>query len=297
MSTQTVRRDLVELEGGGLVERVRGGAVAAIAEVPEAVDQRARNPGEKRRIGAAAAQRVTGGTVVFLGGGATTEAMAPFLDGVRAVTVVTNALNVAAALARLPALEVVVVSGYLRHAALTLHGHLAEQTVDEFRFDQAFFGCFGVDPEGDVTDESLPEAHLNRHVLARSARLVVLADHTKFTRRGPVRLAALDDVDTLVTDAGARARRAAPGARARRGGPGGLGSGDGLDRTAHGPRARRRQRPARARHPARARARARDRRRGGPPPPGLRSYSPRRASRGARPWKRRKAFANWAGWR
>src|SRR3712207_3578648 len=97
VSLQTVRRDLAWLEDEGVLERVHGGAVWLEGSADElAVIDRSRiNADGKRRIGEAAARLVAPGSTVFVSGGTTTEHMVGFLDGVRGLTVVTNAVNIA----------------------------------------------------------------------------------------------------------------------------------------------------------------------------------------------------------
>lgn len=204
VSSQTVRRDLAHLEDEGLVTRVHGGAIAVDAAMEvDALQRAGRHLAEKRRIGQAAARLVEPGSTVFISGGTTTEQLVPFLEGIRGLTAVTNALNVATALARCPEVEVIVLSGYLRHSELTLLGRMAEESVGELHIAHAFYGCFGVDPDAGLTGASLAEVSTDCRIIAAAGRLTALADHTKFHQRGPVRLAATERMSTLVTDRGA----------------------------------------------------------------------------------------------
>jgi len=207
VSVQTVRRDLDALDEQGLIERVHGGAVAAepaSATVEGAAPERSfLHADEKKRIGAAAAALVEPGSTIFLSGGTTTEHVVPHLPEQARVTVVTNAINVVYALSSRPDVEGILLGGYLRHSELTLLGPMAEEAIGQFRFDQALYGCFGLDPEDGLSGASLVETAMDRAVIASVERLMILADHTKFSQRGPVRLAEVPRISTLVTDAGA----------------------------------------------------------------------------------------------
>jgi len=203
VSLQTVRRDLASLEEGGLVQRVHGGAVVHDRPEPEEIEALNRagiRQEQKRRIGAAAARLVEPGTTIFLSGGTTTEHVVPFLEHIRGLTVVTNAINIAQALARHPEIEVIVLSGYLRHRELTLLGRLVEEAIGQFNIDRALYGCFGLDPDDGLTGASLEEASTDRAIIAAVDRLTVLADHSKFAQRGPVRMAERSRISTVVTD-------------------------------------------------------------------------------------------------
>jgi DeoR family transcriptional regulator of aga operon len=206
VSPQTVRRDLDSLAADGLVRRVHGGAVVDSSgdggEGPQ-LERAALNRAEKRRIGALAAARVTDGETIFLSGGTTTEHVVPWLEHVRRLTVITNAVNIAYLLGRHPDVQVIVLTGTLRHTEMTLLGQLAEDAVADFRIDHALYGCYALDPDEGLYGASLAEASMDRRVVAAADRLTVLADHSKFGRRGPVQIAAVSRITTLITGRGA----------------------------------------------------------------------------------------------
>lgn len=202
VSSSTVRRDLTELSERGLLTRVRGGASVEPAATTESTRARraAENADQKRRIGAAAAAMVVDGETVLISGGTTTEAMLPFLADRENLTVLTNGLNVAAGLAAFTGVSTVVLGGVVRAEEMSLLGTIAEHTLAQFNVDTAFCGAFGIDPAGGISGAHPLEASTDRSLLAGAGRLVVLADATKFTQRGPVRLAPAESIDCVVTD-------------------------------------------------------------------------------------------------
>lgn len=213
VSVQTVRRDLDSLDEEGLDERVHGGAVVARDGViieHASLERADVYPGEKKRIGEAAGRMVEPGSTIYLSGGTTTEQVVPHLEANARITVVTNAVNIARALSRRPDIETIVLGGYLRHSELTLLGPMAEHANHEFRIDHALYGCFGIDPEDGLSGASVVETAMDRTVLRSVERVTILADHSKFSQRGPVRLAGVSRLSTLVTD------RAAPEEGVRR---------------------------------------------------------------------------------
>jgi DeoR family transcriptional regulator of aga operon len=214
VSGQTVRRDLDSLHEEGLVERVHGGAVVvdggAVSIEHATLERASEYQREKRRIGEAGGRLVEPGSTIYLSGGTTTEHVVPYLQADVRITVVTNAINIAQALSSRPDVETIVLGGSLRHSELTLLGPMAEQAIHEFRIDHALYGCFGIDPDEGLSGASVIETAMDRTVLALVERVTVLADHSKFAQRGPVRLADVSRISALVTD------RAAPDGDVRR---------------------------------------------------------------------------------
>jgi DeoR/GlpR family transcriptional regulator of sugar metabolism len=202
-SPSTIRRDLDELQERGLVERVHGGASITTIGLEPGQATRARiHPTEKRRIGEAAARLIVPGSTVLISGGTTTEHMLPFLGDLRDVTVITNGVQIAAGLAEYADLNVIVLGGELRRESMSLLGHLVTEAVREFTVDLLFMGAFGVDPRDGVTGANLHETQTDRSMVAAARRVVIVADSSKLDQRGPVRLAPIEKVDTLVIDDG-----------------------------------------------------------------------------------------------
>lgn len=202
VSASTVRRDLNDLQDRGLIARVHGGA-APVEGDPEPIRplREIAYAEEKRRIGEAAAGHVADHSTVLILGGTTTEAMLPFLAGVRGLTVLTNSLMVVNRLSQYPDVDLVVLGGFLRRQEMSLLGHLTIAGLEEFGIDQVFSGAFGVDPELGVTGTNLSETQTDRSLASSAPELIMLADRSKFSQRGPARLVPITAVTTLITDA------------------------------------------------------------------------------------------------
>ncbi|GIH28471.1 DeoR family transcriptional regulator [Acrocarpospora phusangensis] len=207
VSVSTVRRDLDEMDERGLLRRVHGGAVSVeggpeVAETPM-VERSVRNLDEKRRIAARAAQLVTPGSAVLLTGGSTTAQMVPHLVAVPDITVVTNSVAIAYAIGTSSeTAQVLVLGGLMRNAELSLLGHLTTQALADVHIDVGFFSAYGLDPGYGMLGAHLAEAETDRNMIAAAKRLVILADHSKFSQRSAVRIAPLSRIDTVVTDTG-----------------------------------------------------------------------------------------------
>ncbi len=201
ISISTARRDLIELEQRGLISRVHGGAVLIEKDNELPILQRSvYQSEEKKRIGEAAARLVSDNETIMITSGTTTEAMLPFLAKKQNLTVVTNAINNAYHLSRYPHIAVIMLGGWLRHAEFSVHGHLTENGLKELQPQKMFHGIFGICPETGLTGSDLQEVQTDRFLISTIPQLIILADHTKFCRSGPVRLASIEVVSTVISD-------------------------------------------------------------------------------------------------
>jgi len=184
------------------LQRAHGGAVAAAPSAPEMpIVQRISQQREfKEAIGRAAAHLINEKESVFIGSGSTTIFVARHLANRRSLTVVTNALTIAAELAAAPGVTVVVTGGMMRDSELSLIGHIAQQSLQEVRVDKVVVGIPAISLEAGLTNDYLPEVITDRAVINMAPELILVADHTKFGKVASAYLAPLKSISTLVTD-------------------------------------------------------------------------------------------------
>ncbi|MCL2732473.1 MAG: DeoR/GlpR family DNA-binding transcription regulator [Actinomycetia bacterium] len=214
VSDMTVRRDLDALARQGVVEKVHGGAVPVVeasSHEPGFEAKSALELGAKEAIARAAAALVPPGSAIALAGGTTAFALAHHLLEVPDLTVVTNSVRVADVFQsgqRRPgnnhgeATATVVITGGVRTPSETLVGPVADRAIQSLHFDLLFLGVHGISVEAGLSTPNLAEAETNRQFVRSARRVVVIADHTKWGTVGLSSFASLEDVDTLVTDAG-----------------------------------------------------------------------------------------------
>jgi DeoR family transcriptional regulator, aga operon transcriptional repressor len=203
-SPATTRRDLAALEAAGYLHRTHGGAIAnGQRELP--VGARLETmAAAKQRIAEAAVAMVQDGQAVGLTGGSTTQQIARRLAGRSGLTVVTNALNVAMELAQSD-VRLVVTGGEMRAQSMELVGPLAEPTTTLLHLDVTFAGVDGLSVPGGLTTHHPLEAQVNRVLIERSSRSVVVTDHTKLGRATFAQIVPLAAVSDVITDADAPA--------------------------------------------------------------------------------------------
>ncbi|WP_420584220.1 DeoR/GlpR family DNA-binding transcription regulator [Ruegeria sp.] len=201
VTVQTIRRDLSELADMGKLDRVHGGAVlrSGVSNIGYE-DRRALNAGVKTRIAQACAQNIPDGASVFLNIGTSTEAVARQLLNHKDLMVVTNNMNVANILVENPNCQIVVAGGVLRRSDGGLIGNLTISTIEQFKFDYAIIGCSAMDSTGDLLDFDFQEVRVSQTIIAQARRTCLVADHSKFQRSAPARIASLSEVDAIYTD-------------------------------------------------------------------------------------------------
>ena len=202
VTVQTIRRDLRNLCAMGVLERVHGGAVlpSGISNIGYS-DRRSLNRDAKAKIAARAARLIPDHASLFLNIGTTTEAVARALTNHRNLMVVTNNLNVATILSTVSNCKVVVAGGTLRQSDGGLVGDLASLAIERFKVDLAVIGCSAIDDTGSLLDFDPEEVRVSRAILASARETMVVADATKLSRKAPVRIGTLAEVDHFVTDA------------------------------------------------------------------------------------------------
>jgi DeoR family glycerol-3-phosphate regulon repressor len=201
VTPQTIRRDLNDLAEARLVTRVHGGAIIASGFENLAYDARKQvAQAAKRRIGEAAAALIPDNSSLFLNLGTTTEEVARAIAGRAGLMVVTNNMNVALELHRNESLQVIVAGGTLRPSDGGIVGRLAADAFRQFKADFAIIGTSAIDRDGTLLDYDLREVQVSRAIIENARRVVLVTDSSKFTRRAPVRIARLEEIDILVTD-------------------------------------------------------------------------------------------------
>jgi DeoR family transcriptional regulator of aga operon len=204
-SQVTIRKDLEELHAHGVIHRTHGGALPAregALEDPTLREKEKLHRKEKLRIAEAAARLVQEGQVVILDSGTTTTAIARALRHFQNLTIVTNAVNIAAELSG-TAVEVILTGGTLRKNSFSLVGPIAEETLHRLNADLLFLGVDGFDVYYGLSTPNLLEAKVNRVMVEVAKRTVAACDSSKFGRRSLSLIAPPQALHEVITDRGA----------------------------------------------------------------------------------------------
>lgn len=205
VSESTVRNDLETLDEQGHLVRVRGGAISkqtlsGDGTSPYLSQKALHHAGEKQAIARWAAGMIEDDDVIMLDASTTVLHIAPFLHDRRNLTVFTNGIDVARALAKEPSNTVIILGGILRSNGNSITGEISRQLLQDYHIQTAFVSCSGFTPELGFFEMNLEEAKMKTLMMQASQQRVALLDSSKIRRVGLTTFGTLADFDYLVTD-------------------------------------------------------------------------------------------------
>ena len=204
VAAETVRRDLRQLVDRGVLQRDHGGAYPVeSAGFESGVAHRITSlPAQKRRIAAAAAERLQGAETVYIDEGVTPQFVAEALQPRERLTVVTSSLLAASALADSPLITVLLLGGRLRGRTMATVDHWATRMLEELVIDLAYLGANGISRAQGLTTPDPAVAAVKSLAISRARRRIFVGLHTKFGVSSFCRFAQIGEFEALVTDTG-----------------------------------------------------------------------------------------------
>ncbi len=200
----TIRKDLKYLEDKKLLYRTHGSASPVnphTSDVNLQVKEK-KNINEKKRIAEAACTLIEENDSIIIGAGSTVQVFAEALNPGSRLTVVTASLKTSILLTPLDHVEVIQLAGIVRKNSFSVVGDFTARTFDMLTCSKLFLGVDGIDFEYGVTNSNIEEAILNKKMMEASLRTIILADSSKFGKRGFGKVCDLDQIDVIVTDSG-----------------------------------------------------------------------------------------------
>lgn len=207
VSVATIRRDLEELEQNGMLRRTHGGAVT-INQVAQDSTHAARataNLAEKAAIAAKAAEMISDGDAVIIDAGTTALEVAKLLSGRSGLTLVSNGIDIIAELVRGGASNVYGVGGEYTESNRSFRGPMAESFIRQLNVDKLILNASSIDLSRELICTASPvNASIQKAMIEVANRVIVVADHSKFTKSSLAVTARIEDVSVIITDTGAQ---------------------------------------------------------------------------------------------
>ncbi len=204
VSTVTIRKDLTELEKENKLYRSHGKAILINPYINNrSVNEKEKLATEEKNIiGKTAAAMITKDDSIIIASGTTVHALARNIRPIHKLTVISASLQVSEILANNEAIEIIQLGGTLRHSSNSVVGKYAEGILSSFCCSKLFLGVDGIDLEFGITTTDVREADLNKEMMRIAQKSIVLADSSKFRRRGFSKIANIEEVDIIITDSG-----------------------------------------------------------------------------------------------
>ena len=202
VSSVTIRKDLTDLEREKKLYRNHGKAIL----IDPYIDNRNVSEKEKlyveekRLIGMKAANLIAPKDSILIASGTTMHALARSIAPADELTVITASMEVSNILASEKNICIIQLGGILRHSSLSVVGKYAENILADFSCSKLFIGVDGIDLDFGITTTNMMEASLNRVMMQTAQKTIVLADSSKFGRRGFSKISDMEDVDHIITD-------------------------------------------------------------------------------------------------
>ena len=200
----TIRQDLEKLENDGLIKREHGGAFLKNVETKvrnvSLVHQE--NMDKKELIAVKCLQFIERGDTIILDSGSTTTEIAKKLKGMRNLTVITNALNIALMLGAESGIEVIVTGGEFKPPTLSLTGQKAADFFKGLNVQKLFLATAGISLKSGLTYPSISDIVVKKAMIEAADITYLVADSTKIGKSALASLGALSLIDYIITDEG-----------------------------------------------------------------------------------------------
>jgi DeoR family fructose operon transcriptional repressor len=203
VSRDTIRRDLDQLEGRGLLLRTHGGAIYndTLVRVDTTLGSRMDAfTSAKQRMGKAAAALIRDGETLIINGGSSTCFFAAALGDRQNLTIITNNLRLPPVTPESCLRSVHILGGAYWPVSQVTIGPVGFPEVSGISADTAVIGATGISAGG-VSMGRLEEASETTAMIKVASRTIALLDQSKFNVTAFARIATFSQITFVVTDA------------------------------------------------------------------------------------------------
>lgn len=205
VSEVTIRKDLKELEERKMLIRNHGSASQLSSLIIDRhIDEKEKvQVKEKSAIAGAANDLLVKDDWIIIASGTTMLAFAQTITFNEPLTVITPSVKISLLLSYKPNIDIIQLGGAMRKSSASVIGPYAESLLGEMMCSKLFLGADGIDLEYGITTSNIAEAHLNQYMIRSAREVIVLADSSKFGKRGFGKICNLTQIHHIITDRGA----------------------------------------------------------------------------------------------
>lgn len=204
----TIRQDLEKLEKDELIVREHGGAFLKNVEdqVKNFSLSQQENMDKKEIIAEKCLEFIESGDTIILDSGSTTTEIAKKLRGMKNLTIITNALNIAVMLGAEPGIEVIVTGGEFKPPTLSLTGQKAADFFKGLNVQKLFLATAGISLKAGLTYPSISDIVVKKAMIDAADITYLVADSSKIGKSALASLGALSLIDYIITDEGIKSK-------------------------------------------------------------------------------------------
>ncbi|RTY84758.1 DeoR/GlpR transcriptional regulator [Flavobacterium sp. GSP27] len=200
ISEDTIRRDLIELNKKGLLEKVYGGAFPVIDKPANIFDITIVNRDKKDIIGNKALSLITDGQVIIMSGGTTNLAFAKLIPSDLKATIYTYSLPIAMQLSQHSNVELIFIGGKMQKNAMVTIGLDVVHVLSKLKADICFMGASSINVRLGLTEMGYEVSIVKKAMMKASDKVVTMVSSEKLNTKMPYVVSELNQLNTLITD-------------------------------------------------------------------------------------------------
>ncbi|MBL4905801.1 MAG: DeoR/GlpR transcriptional regulator [Flavobacteriaceae bacterium] len=200
VSEDTIRRDLNELAGKGLITKVHGGAVISIQKLYQYNEDIIFNREKKTRVAHKAVPLIKEGMIIIMSGGTTNLVLAKLFPKDIKATIYAYSLPIAMQLTEHPLIEIIFIGGQIQKKSMVTTGVDVIQFLSKIKANICFMGVSGLSIEHGITDEGYEVSLIKKAMISSSEKIVYIVTSDKLNIRHSFNVCNLKEIDTAITD-------------------------------------------------------------------------------------------------
>ena len=198
VSEVTIRKDLSQLEGRGLLKREHG--FATMTDSDDVSNRLSFNYEMKRKIAKKAVETIKDGETIMIESGSCCAILAEeVITNRRDITIITNSAFIANFVRQKPEAHLILLGGEYQNESQVMVGPLIKMCAKNFYVDKFFIGTDGFNNHGAMSGD-LMRAEAVQNMAESAKQTIILTESKKFRQTGTVLLLPYEKISVIYTD-------------------------------------------------------------------------------------------------
>lgn len=200
VSEDTIRRDLKELDGLGLVKRVHSGALKIGPAVSDFEQRQSIDPTTKEILAHHALPFLKENSIIIIDGSTTNLKLVESLPTDFKATIITNSPIIAFELSKFEFIETIMLGGKLEKRSIVNLGIETIETLNTIRADLYIAGVHNIDSDHGITVHTQLEAQVKYKMGSVSNEILAMATKDKIETVSNFVCTEINDITHLITE-------------------------------------------------------------------------------------------------